>query len=199
MSGYTVALFFHLVGVITLFAGMAIQQLVGTRLRRADTVQEVRQWMGVLRPTAPILPAAVVILLASGLTMTAQSWTLRTPWIATALVALLAMAGAGATVLRRRFTALGRLSAQLPDGPVPPGLARLRSATALWATLTAMPGAALGIVWIMTNKPAGPVAPAVVLAAAAAGALTGAAASRPGTPARAAWAPRQEPGREVTR
>jgi hypothetical protein len=119
VSGYTVALFIHMLGVTVLFVGIGFQQRAGAQLRKAGTLQEVRLWMGFLRPTAGMLPAAVVVLLASGLYMTAQDWTIRTPWIATALVTVVGMVVVGATVLRGGFAKVGRHLAE-GDGPVPP-------------------------------------------------------------------------------
>ena len=52
MSGYTIAVFFHTLGVIVLFGGIMIQQRVAARLRSATTLQEVRLWMGFLRSAA---------------------------------------------------------------------------------------------------------------------------------------------------
>lgn len=153
MSGYGIALFIHLLGVITLFGGIALQQRGAARLRDATTVEEVRLWMGFLRPTGQMMPAALLILLASGLYMTARAWTVGTPFVAIAIVAILLMAAVGGGVIGRRFAAIGRASAAANDGPIPPELARLVRAPATWIALSAVNGAALGIVWLMTNKP----------------------------------------------
>ena len=188
MSGYDVALFVHLVGAVTLFGGIAIQQAVAGRIRRAGTVQEIRQWMALLRPTGRMLPAAVVILLISGLYMTAQRWTLRTPWVGTALLTLLAMAAVGATVLRRHFAALGRASALASDGAVSAEIARRQADAWAWGALSALNGAALGVVWLMTTKPAWGIAAGVVLGTAILAGLLGATFPVPGG-RRASWMP----------
>jgi hypothetical protein len=178
MSGYGVALFFHLLGVIALFAAVGVQQSGGVRLRRAATVGEACQWMGLLRPTGPMLLAGMVILLGSGLYLTAQQWSLGTPWIATALVAILAMAAVGGGVLGRRFRAIGIALGRSPDGPVPLEVRRLVRAPGTWITLSGLHGAALGMVWLMTNKPGWAASVGVVLGAAALGTAIGAFLSR---------------------
>ncbi len=191
MSGYNVALFFHILGVVTLFAAMAIQQVAGARLRSAGTGRELRQWMEAIRPTGLALPAAAAVILVSGLVMTSQHWTMRTPWIATGFLTLLAMAAVGATLLRSGFTRIGKASADVAssDGPVPPDLARLRAAPALWSGMGAMDGAAVGVLWLMTNKPGGLVSVAVVLGTALVGAAVGALAglAEPTVPSAPAW------------
>lgn len=144
MSGYTVAVFFHVVGVIVLFGGIMIQQRVAARLRSATTLQEVRLWMGFLRSAAGMLPAAVVILLASGLYMMVQSWSLRTPFVAVGLVTLLLMAGVGAGFVGRRLAAIGRAAGAETSAALTPDIAGLIHAPATWIALSALNGAASG-------------------------------------------------------
>jgi len=181
MSSHGVAMFVHLLGVITLFGGIGLQQRGGARLRAATTVQEVRLWLGLLRPTGRALPSAVVILLASGLYLTAQDWRLATPWIATATVTVVAMMAVGAGVLGRRFRAIGTASAAAADGPVPPEVAGALRAPGVWVALSGMNGAALGVLWLMTNKPGWAASVGVVIGATAIGAAVGAALARRGT------------------
>jgi hypothetical protein len=182
MSSHGVAMFVHLLGVITLFGGIGLQQRGGTRLREATTVGEVRLWLGLLRPTGRMLPAAVVILLASGLYLTAQEWTLATPWIATAAVTVLAMVAVGAAVLGRRFRAIGIAAADAAEGPVPPEVAGLLRAPGVWAALSGVNGAALGVLWLMTNKPVWATSVGVVVVATVIGAAVGAILARRGPP-----------------
>jgi hypothetical protein len=182
MSSHEVAMFVHLLGVITLFGGIGLQQRGGTRLRQATTVGEVRQWLGLVRPTGRMLPAAVLILLASGLYMTAEEWTPATPWIATAAATVLAMAAVGAGMLGRRFRAVGIASADTTEGPVPPLLAGLLGAPSVWAALSGVNGAALGVLWLMTNKPGWATSVGVVVGATVIGAAVGAILARRGTP-----------------
>jgi hypothetical protein len=128
VSGYTVALFIHMLGVTVLFVGIAFQQRAGARLRKAGTLEEVRLWTWFLRPTAGMLPAALVILLASGLYMTAQDFTIRTPWIATALVTVIGMALVSVTLLRSGLASGGgRRRATVRCHPRSPGGSALRA------------------------------------------------------------------------
>lgn len=177
MSGYTVALFIHMLGVTVLFVGIAFQQRAGARLRKAGTLEEVRLWIWFLRPTGGMLPAALIVLLFSGLYMTAQDFTIRTPWIATALVTVIGMALVGVTLLRSGLEGIGRRSAS-GDGPVPPEVAGRLRAPGTWVALSAINGAAVGVLWLMTNKPGWAASIGVVAGASALGAGIGAAVSR---------------------
>jgi hypothetical protein len=114
MSAYRTALFFHLLGVITLFAGVVLQQRGAAGLRGATTTGGIRFWMRVLRPSALAFPVALAVLLASGLYMATQAWSLATPWIATGFWTLLFMGVVGGTVVRRQFVAIEKASAAAP-------------------------------------------------------------------------------------
>ena len=48
MSVYTLALFAHLLGVLSLFIGMGLQWTITLRLRRARTVAQVREWSSLI-------------------------------------------------------------------------------------------------------------------------------------------------------
>jgi Predicted integral membrane protein (DUF2269) len=177
MSDYTVALFVHLLGVITLFGGIGLQQLGASRLRAATTVQEVRLWIGLLRPTGRMVPAAGALLLASGLYM-ARSWPRGTPFVVVGFLTLLVMAAVGAGVIGRWLAAIGRASAVPAGGPIGPDLARLIRGPAGSIALSAVNGAAFGVVWLMTNKPGWAASVSVVAGATALGGAIGGLLSR---------------------
>ena len=172
MNGYDVALFLHLLGVTMLFGGIALQPAAGARLRRAGTFGEVRQWLGFVRPAGRVLPIAGALILVTGLYMTAREWSLRTPWIAVGFLTLLGMVAIGATVIRGAYSRLGR-AAGVADGDLTAPVVRLARSRHLWVPLTALNGAAIGVLWLMTIKPAWPASIGVVAAAAALGAAAG--------------------------
>jgi hypothetical protein len=178
MTGYRIALFVHLLGVVTLFGGTVLLQRGAVRLRAATTVDEVRLWTGFLRPAGPMLPVALVILLASGLYMTARAWTVRTPFVAVSIITILGMAAGGAGIVGRRLRAIGRGAAAAGGGPIPPDLERLVRTPGPWIALSALNGAAVGVLWLMPNKPGWAASAAVVAIAVVIGGIVGALASR---------------------
>ena len=153
MAAYNVALFAHLVGVVTLFAAIALVETAGARLRRAASVEHVRLWVELTRSAAPVFPVALVTVLGSGLFMTADAWTFTTPWVAVAIAGVVVLGGIGGGVQGLRFAAVGRTAAAAQDGPVPRNLAELIAAPALWVAVVAPDVATLGILWIMAVKP----------------------------------------------
>ena len=177
MSDYSVALFVHILGVITLFGVIAFQQVGAMRLRAATTAQEVRLWSGVLRPTGRMLPASGALLLASGLYM-GRSWPRGTPLVVVGFVTLLAMAVVGGAVIGRWLAAIGRASVVAAGDPIGPDLSRLIRDPAGSIALSAVSGAALGVVWLMTNKPGWVASVWIVTGATALGGVIGGLTSR---------------------
>ncbi|MDQ3766299.1 MAG: DUF2269 domain-containing protein [Actinomycetota bacterium] len=179
MTGYNVGLFFHLVGVVTLFGGITIIQFGGARLRAAATIEEVRLWLGLLRTTERMFPAATLLLLASGLYMTTEAWTFETPWIAVSIAGLLVMPLLGGRVVGRQMAAIGRSAAGAEGGAVPSEVKRLIAAPAGWQAAFALNGIALGILWVMAIKPGLTHSIVVVVALAFLGAVMGYLITRP--------------------
>ena len=153
MTAYELALFTHLLGVVTLFAAIALVETAGARLRRAANVQHVRLWVDLTRTAAPLFPVALLTVLGSGLFMAADSWTFTTPWVVVAIAGLIVMGGIGVSVQGRYFAAIGKTSRATEDGPVPQRLNELIAAPAVWVSVAAPDAGALGILWTMAIKP----------------------------------------------
>src|SRR6185437_1956503 len=103
MSLYSLALFAHLVGVLSLFIGMALQWAVIIGLRRAQTVAQVRLWSGLLRPVTILGPLSAVLILLAGGYMMFTTWGLDTPWIVVAIGAMMLMAALGMGITVRKL------------------------------------------------------------------------------------------------
>jgi hypothetical protein len=155
MSGYAVSLFLHLVGVVCLFTATVMMHFVGTRLRRAATVQEVRMWLGFARSSQPLFPIGGVLLLLTGLHLAGAGWDFRQPWIIVGLVIVILLLPAGPLLQRPRFMAMGMAAGSAEPGPVPVALSSAVMNPFVWKLLSASTGAAIGLLWIMTQKPAG--------------------------------------------
>jgi hypothetical protein len=153
MTAYELALFAHLLGVVTLFAAIALVESAGIRLRRAASVEQVRLWVGLTRSAAPLFPVAVLTVLGSGLFMAADSWTFSTPWVVVAIVAVVVLGGIGGAVQGRYFAAIARAAAATEDGLVPQRLSELIAAPALWVAVVAPDVGAVGVLWTMATKP----------------------------------------------
>ena len=151
MTAYSIALFLHLVGVLALFAGIALEQTGLRQLRNARSLAQVRDWVTLLRGLRRIdAPAVLTILVSGGYLATHGAG--HHAWVAAGIVGMVAMAVLGVAVGRPRFLAI--VSA-LPagDGPVAPSLRRRLDDPVLRATAATRAALALGIVFDMAVKP----------------------------------------------
>ena len=170
MTLYSLALFVHIVGALTLFTAFTTEGIALFHLRRAATSVQVAMWEGVAGLARIFGPASVVAILASGLYMMVSSWG-WVPWLAVGLFAWLLVAVMGAIngirlslVVRQTRTDAGAFG-------------RLRSPAFVISWLTRL-AIGLGIVFLMTDKPVLLWAIACIAVAAAAGALGGLLVSR---------------------
>jgi hypothetical protein len=161
MTLYSIALFLHVVGALLVFVTLTVEGIALRQLRRATTIEAAQAAAASLRLNRIVGPLSALGVLVPGLYMTATTWG-WVAWIVVALVAYVAIAGLGA-VNGIRIQALER-SQEL--------LAGIRNPIFLISWLTRV-GIALGIVFLMTVKPAAAAAVLAMLLAAAAGAALG--------------------------
>jgi hypothetical protein len=171
MTFYGIALFLHILGVVNLFGAMVLVHQAGARLRGAATWDEAAQWLRLLLVTRGMFASGSVLLLLTGIYMTHQGWTYR-PWIVVAIVVVILFAVVGGAGLGRRLAALGRMAAEHRGAIAEADRAVIRS-PGLWSMVFALNGGALGVVWLMTNKPDWTVSIAVPVAFTIVGALLG--------------------------
>jgi hypothetical protein len=168
MNVYSISLFFHFLGLINLFGAMLMMHRVGARIRRAPTVEEVRLWLGFARTIQPFFILGSLLLLLTGLHMAGANWGFAQPWLLTGLGTVLALTPIGPVIQKPRFMAMGKAAAEAPAGPVPRNLAMMLTDPTPWRVASATAGAALALLWIMTQKPVGWIgclAPVLLLAA----------------------------------
>lgn len=181
MNSYNVALFVHVLGVVALFVAIGMQQWGGAQVRGAATLEHLRLWLRLVNRSQSLYGPAIAGLLLGGLFMAGKAWSFTTPWIVVALVGLAAMIVLGILLVGRRFAAIEAAAKASGHGPVPADVARLITRPGAWAWMYALNGIAIGILWLMTNKPGWAASLAVVVVvAAAAGGGGGMAARRKG-------------------
>jgi uncharacterized membrane protein len=155
MSLYTLALFAHILGIFGLFVGMGLQWTIALRLRRAQTLSQVREWSSLVRGVGRLSAVSGVVILAAGIYMMAVSWSLSTPWIVVSLAAILIMMILGMGVTARRLMAIRRAVAAV-DATAEVISQQLRGQIhdpALWISAQMAASTALGVVFLMTAKP----------------------------------------------
>lgn len=172
MSERGIALFLHLLGVVLLFLAMGVVQLGGARIRGASRVEDIRLWLGLVRTTSRLYPISTLLLIVSGLYLTARFWSFALPWVVVPILSVVVMGVLGGRVVGGGLEAIGRAATGV--GPVSDELARLTREPRLWMSATAVNGAGLGVLWVMVNKPGWFESLAVLGALLALGAILGA-------------------------
>jgi hypothetical protein len=164
MNERSVALFIHLLGVVTLFIGIGLLQRAGAAIRAASSVEELRVLLGLARTTRSMFPAALLFIIASGLFMAARSFSFETPWVVVGIASVIVMGILGGAVAGRRLAAVGKGAASASS--ITPELALAIRDPAIWVALGLNSGLAVGVLWLMVSKPgwAQSIGVAVVLA-----------------------------------
>lgn len=155
MSFYPLALFAHLVSVLGLCIAIGLQWTGTLRLRRAQTLAQVREWTSLVGGVGKLGPASGLLLLVAGMYMTATAWNMNTPWIEVGFFTLLLLVALRLGVTLRRLRAIRRSAVTMgaATGSIPSGLQRQIDDPLLWTSAQVMGSTALGVVFLMTIKP----------------------------------------------
>ena len=184
MDLYGLALFIHILGVITLFSAFVLVQRVGIQLRAAETVEQVQSWMRILMPVKNMFASASILMLVTGLYMTWRVWTWETPWVVVGIATVVGLMGLGNTLAGPSLRKIGMTAGKSQPGPLPEELRAAVREPKLWIVMNGNNAAALGAIWIMTNKPGWVASVAIVVGLWIAGAAMGnAMAKKAPTPA----------------
>jgi len=151
---YTLALFGHIVGAIGVFIGVSVWLFAAMALRRARSIEQVRTLTSLIQPSAVLTIVSILLLGVAGFYMAITVWGERATWIIVATISFLLLAPFGAFIIDPRLRALSKAAALEPDGPLPPRLAARTRDPLVGVGLYTYIGALLGIVFLMTNKPA---------------------------------------------
>jgi hypothetical protein len=170
MSIYTITLFIHVVSDIGLMAGIGIWLVALAGLRRAESVEQVRAIVGMIFLSDTFYRISGALLLGSGVYMTLTVWGFDTAWIDVALATLFVVVPVGPLVAEPRMKAIAKAAGEAPNGPISPALRAQIHNPVLATSLYVMATAVLGIVFLMTTKPALIIAIVAVVTAIALGA-----------------------------
>ncbi len=180
MSLYTLALFAHLVGVLSLFIGMGLQWTVILGFRRAQSISHMRLWSGLLRPVAILGPLSAALILLAGGYMMFTAWGIGTPWIVVSMGAMLLMAAVGMGITVRNLRVIQRTAiAHGKSEAVSPELRHRIYNPMLWISAHIASGIALGIVFLMATKPGWLASLLVMAVTMTMGAIIGATTAKP--------------------
>jgi hypothetical protein len=153
MDGYGVVLFLHLCALLGAIGTAALLHFAEARLREADSVAAIRVWARLIEKGARVFPLALLVLLASGAYLADRRWSWSAGWIEAGLVGVGVLFVVGAGVVGGRGRALNR-ELRGVDGAVSARLLYLAREHVAGVASWTNTGLALGIVFVMTTKPA---------------------------------------------
>jgi hypothetical protein len=151
MTIYSIVLFLHIAGALGLFMALGLEWTSLYRLRRATSVEQVREWLNISSGVGRVGMASMLLLLGSGVYMTAMVWH-GAAWIGVTIGALVLLAIVTVALTRRRMAAIQQAVAAA-DGGALAGLYPLLQQPALWVAIKVRVAVILGIVFLMTVKP----------------------------------------------
>ena len=154
MNWYSIALFAHIVGVLTLFITQGLQWLITLRLRRAQTLAQARERLNFASGINRLTPVTLVLIIGAGSSMAAVGQLFTAPWLDVSFVAMVIMMALGMGVVGRRMTVIRRaIAGAASEGALPAALQTRISDPVLWVTAQMPVAVALSIVYLMTTKP----------------------------------------------
>jgi hypothetical protein len=155
MNFYAVVLFAHILGMLGLFIAISLQWTSILRLRQAQTIAQVREWMSLTVALRKIPLTATLLILVTGLYMTVTEWSWRIPWIDISLALLIFGSILGMRVNSRRLKAIHRAAAvvETPTEAIPAELQSQINDPILWTSVHMISAMTLGAVFLMTTKP----------------------------------------------
>ena len=172
MRWYELVKVVHFLGLIALFGSFVIYPRAGSRLRGAKTMDDVRNWLGMLELTRGMFHGGTAMLLLSGLGMAAMRSVPFPVVTGGMVVTLLVMWIVFAMIPSRHLSAI-RAATGDATGPVPAELTRTICNPRPWVTMFALNIVALGVLFEMTLKLGWVGAVALVLGSAVLGILLG--------------------------
>ncbi len=152
MNIYSFALFFHIVGALGFFVALGLEWVGLRQIRNATTTEQVRQGMRISGSTRRLGMASMLVILVFGFYMAAVAWG-GPAWIVVTLGVIVVTIALSVALTGPRMAAIGRALAT-EKGPLSPSLQQLANHPLLWISIQTRVAIALGIVFLMTVKPA---------------------------------------------
>lgn len=153
MTIYAIALFVHILGTLGLFVALGLEWTGLRALGRATTAAQAHERAAAYAILPRLYAPSAVAILLPGLYMTATAWGWSAGWPAVALAALVLLAVIGAALTGPRMAAIGRTAAT-ESGSLSPALRQWVRDPILWTSVQTRAAIAVGVVFLMTVKPA---------------------------------------------
>jgi hypothetical protein len=149
MSGYQVALFFHLLALLSAIGASTIEHVSMAEVRDAPTGREALRRLGLAHAFSRVFPVALAVLVGTGAWMVHDDWSWSAPFVLAGIAGSVFLLVTGAGVLGPRAGRVAAALAAAPDERVPD----LVRDPVWWCVSWGDTGVAIGVVLAMTARP----------------------------------------------
>jgi hypothetical protein len=148
---FSVVLFLHLLGAVSLFIAYGIEWTASSLFRNASSPEQVRSWLRVFKVSPPLSGSGLGVVLLSGGYLASLSGTMKQGWIPATLIAIFIALVLGFALILPRMK---RIRAALPSGndPVSAQLRERLSDPVLLTAIRVRVMVVTGIVYLMAAK-----------------------------------------------
>jgi hypothetical protein len=152
VSSYRIALFAHYLGILLLFIAVGLSHTAVARMKRASSVEQLREWTKLATDTSRVFPVSNVLILVSGGYMTYESFSWWPAWLTLSLTTVLLLAPFGGLVVGKRITAIREAAESAGGGAVTPALSAMTGDKFLTGASNVMAALGLAVMALMTFK-----------------------------------------------
>lgn len=153
MPLYSIVLFLHLVGAVTLFASLGLDWTCLRHLRSARTVDAIRTWADAATAAPPLAILAATLIVFPGIYLATKLAAWGHGWVELSLATVVVMGILGGRVGASRMHALKRGYTDAAAGPASPALITLATDPVLLTGFYIRTALGLGVVFLMATRP----------------------------------------------
>ena len=150
---YTFALFVHILGAIGLFVAVSLIVVAFVRMRRASTIEQIREWASVADVAGKSMIFISLVVLVPAFYMVIVAWGFLMPWVMAALITFVVLSIMGASMNGRTLERVVVMAQAASPGLVPSDLRAQLLAPHLWLAEGVRLMLLLGILCLMIIKP----------------------------------------------
>jgi len=147
---YKVALFLHVIGALLLCAAIAIEWLCIINIRKADTIERIRESVFIYSTVRKMGDRAASLLLVPGIYMMVVVWH-NASWGVFGLFDLILIGLIGSMVTGRKMKKIAEIAKM--ENKHPDELGSLSRNNSLWFSIKMRTAIFLGVIFLMTAKP----------------------------------------------
>ena len=151
MDGYSIALFFHIVGALGTCVALGLEWTGLRQIRGAITPEPVRAWLLILKGASRVGLASMLAVVVSGVYMMVTAWG-GAAWITVTIGSLVLVIVLAQAITRPQIATIGRALASEP-GRLSPSVHGPASHPLLWISIQTRAAIVLGIVFLKVAKP----------------------------------------------